>query len=64
MSGTTRQIRAMGRIDSLEGVLAEEFNHAIDDLEFIRAAVNTANGGAISISASSLIAAKVSFLGG
>lgn len=62
MAGATRTVRATGRTDSAEAVLREEYNKLVADVEFIRAAVNTANGGAISISASSLTAGLIAFM--
>lgn len=62
MAGTTRQVRSLGRPDSAFYVLATEFAKLVDDVEFVRSAVNTANGGAINISAASLTAGKIQFI--
>lgn len=62
MSGTTKQVRALGRPESALYVLATEFGKLVDDVEFVRSAVNTANGGAIDIAAASLTAGKIEFI--
>lgn len=61
MAGTTKQVRSRGTPESVLYVLQQELNNCVDDLETIRDAVNTANGGAINITAASLVAAKITY---
>lgn len=61
MAGTTLQVRSLGRPGGEQEALRLEYNKAIVDLETIRSAVNTANGGAISITAASLTAGLITY---
>lgn len=59
MAGTSIQVRAAGIPDSLEEALRVQYNKVLDDLETIRSAVVTANGGTITLPASALVASKI-----
>ena len=60
MAGTTVQVRSVGRPGGEIDTLRLEFNKLVLDIETVRSAVNTANGGAINITEASLTAGLIS----
>ena len=62
MSGTTQTVRSEGRPDSEIEHLRLSLNLLVDDIELLRSTSNTANGGAWSLSASSLLAYKIELI--